>query len=481
MPSGVRVTIALVVVVFVGIGLYYASLENSLAPAVTTADGGLVRQDEQPTEESVKAPKTDDTPNAANAPSTQVPPSSSDPVSSDPPAVAKVGVASSDLQGTAAPESKHDPVAIDTETQNQSGQRADTESPAEGIQAPQDPEETAPNTDQLLAQVSKGVPAKGAGVYLLADPFMSGVDREAIVSDFTKSGSLQGPSGTAWVRISDWISVPAGEPLPWIVAKRDGDTWLLVRDDEEGSLDLRGHVVAASERLDTLLGQPLVMFVLDDEATPRLRDLTYPNIGHDFAVVVDRQAVAVQIIRTAIEARATIAPSCSQENARWITARIRGDESERPDELSGPDEGESSDEVASGSVETGTTIQKTPPEAYGSWVVSEGDTFTSIAEEWFGDSSKWTLIAKANPLADPGRLRLGQKLRLPPKDTQMSVEVTEGVHVVSSGETLSDIAFAYYGNAKYWQNIYDANRTLIGDDPAVLSAGIRLTMPKIDS
>ena len=43
MPSGVRVTIALIVVVFVGIGLYYASLENPKAKPATSGDEGLVR------------------------------------------------------------------------------------------------------------------------------------------------------------------------------------------------------------------------------------------------------------------------------------------------------------------------------------------------------------------------------------------------------------------------------------------------------
>jgi nucleoid-associated protein YgaU len=53
------------------------------------------------------------------------------------------------------------------------------------------------------------------------------------------------------------------------------------------------------------------------------------------------------------------------------------------------------------------------------------------------------------------------------------------MHVVASGETLSDIAYAYYGQAKYWREVFEANRTVIGDDPAALEVGMQLTMPPI--
>jgi nucleoid-associated protein YgaU len=121
--------------------------------------------------------------------------------------------------------------------------------------------------------------------------------------------------------------------------------------------------------------------------------------------------------------------------------------------------------------------------AYQDYTVQSGDTMTSIAEEWFGDGGKWDLISKANPLVDPQRLKVGQVLRLPPKSTQrepVAPQTPAGAAVtyaVRSGDTLSKIAEAYYGDKSKWRTIYDANRALIGDDPATLQVGMKLTIP----
>ena len=121
---------------------------------------------------------------------------------------------------------------------------------------------------------------------------------------------------------------------------------------------------------------------------------------------------------------------------------------------------------------------------YAEHVVAEGDTMSSIAEEWFGDRGKWDLIAKANPYVDPTRLKIGQKLRLPPKSTQReapkvepATSGSETTYVVRSGDTLSSIARTYYGSSTDWRAIYDANRQLIGEDPAALKVGMTLKIP----
>ena len=45
-----------------------------------------------------------------------------------------------------------------------------------------------------------------------------------------------------------------------------------------------------------------------------------------------------------------------------------------------------------------------------------GDSLIRIAEAWFGDAQKWTLLAEMNPDLDPNKLQIGQKVLLPPKD-----------------------------------------------------------------
>ncbi len=122
------------------------------------------------------------------------------------------------------------------------------------------------------------------------------------------------------------------------------------------------------------------------------------------------------------------------------------------------------------------------PPTYTEYTVRGGDTMSSIAAEWFGDESKWDLIAKANPLVDPNRLRIGQVLRLPPQDTERdAIGETAGdaetTYIVRSGDNLSRIARSYYGDASRWRIIFEANRELLRDNPDNLRPGMRLVIP----
>lgn len=115
------------------------------------------------------------------------------------------------------------------------------------------------------------------------------------------------------------------------------------------------------------------------------------------------------------------------------------------------------------------------------YIVQAGDTMSSIAESWFGDPNKWSLIARENPLVDPNRLAIGDKLRLPPKDAKPApvekVVKNDATFTVRSGDTLAKIAREYFGDVAKWKAIYDANRSVIGDDPAALKPGMKLKMP----
>ncbi len=48
---------------------------------------------------------------------------------------------------------------------------------------------------------------------------------------------------------------------------------------------------------------------------------------------------------------------------------------------------------------------------------------------------------------------------------------------VQSGDTLATIAQQYYGDPAQWRRIYDANKDAIGDDPDRLKLGQKLTIP----
>ena len=129
------------------------------------------------------------------------------------------------------------------------------------------------------------------------------------------------------------------------------------------------------------------------------------------------------------------------------------------------------------------------------YTIKAGDTGVSIAKEWFGDGNKWTLISKANPWADFNRLKIGQKINLPPRDaTESSISgapqpssaktaskpVTMGdktTYTVQAGDTLVKIARKHYGSDAKWEDIYNANKSVIGGDPANLKVGMKLTLP----
>ncbi|MHC4947814.1 MAG: LysM peptidoglycan-binding domain-containing protein [Planctomycetota bacterium] len=125
-----------------------------------------------------------------------------------------------------------------------------------------------------------------------------------------------------------------------------------------------------------------------------------------------------------------------------------------------------------------------PAPRYTAYRVKRRDTFTSIAEDWFGDGEQWTLIAEANPRVDPRRMRIGQELRLPPREGGAAAAPRprrdgggERIYTVRSGDTLSEIAVVSYGSSRRWRDIFDANRSLIGSDPDALEVGMRLVIP----
>jgi nucleoid-associated protein YgaU len=116
------------------------------------------------------------------------------------------------------------------------------------------------------------------------------------------------------------------------------------------------------------------------------------------------------------------------------------------------------------------------------YTVKSGDTMVTIAKTWFGDETKWSLIAKANPWVDPARMQIGQKLQLPAKDAKPApvkeqLAVDKSVYIVRSGDSLAKIAREFYDNVAMWEKIYEINRAVIGDDPADLQVGIKLKLP----
>lgn len=52
-----------------------------------------------------------------------------------------------------------------------------------------------------------------------------------------------------------------------------------------------------------------------------------------------------------------------------------------------------------------------------------------------------------------------------------------GTYTVVSGDSLSKIAKKHLGSAGRWKEIYEANRSVIGDDPDLIKPGQKLRLP----
>ncbi|MHC4663807.1 MAG: LysM peptidoglycan-binding domain-containing protein [Planctomycetota bacterium] len=119
--------------------------------------------------------------------------------------------------------------------------------------------------------------------------------------------------------------------------------------------------------------------------------------------------------------------------------------------------------------------------------VEPGNSFWTIAQKFYGDGNKWRKVFEANkdkiPTAEG--LRAGMTIVIPDLESDAGVgaavseaalvETGRKIHIVKRGETLSDIARQYYGNANY-RPILDANADRIPDKNR-LSIGVQLIIP----
>lgn len=124
-----------------------------------------------------------------------------------------------------------------------------------------------------------------------------------------------------------------------------------------------------------------------------------------------------------------------------------------------------------------------------SYTIKPGDTFSTIAGEFYKDTRKWSVIASANPGVDPSRLKVGQVIKVPadgavarqattvPERASAAPRSSGSTHTVAKGETLAAIAERYLGSKGAWKRLYEANKDAIGSDPAKLKVGTKLVIP----
>lgn len=52
-------------------------------------------------------------------------------------------------------------------------------------------------------------------------------------------------------------------------------------------------------------------------------------------------------------------------------------------------------------------------------------------------------------------------------------------HTVQRGDSLSGIAFTYYGDYSKWRDVYKLNKEVIGKDPGMIKPGMKLKLPQV--
>jgi nucleoid-associated protein YgaU len=113
------------------------------------------------------------------------------------------------------------------------------------------------------------------------------------------------------------------------------------------------------------------------------------------------------------------------------------------------------------------------------YVTQPGDTLWDIATRFYNDGTRWPAIFEANrdQIGDDQVLYGGKTLTIPDNPTPLPHPTPGQSYVTQPGDTLWDIATRFYNDGTRWQNIYDANRGVIGDNPQMLRDGLTIIIP----
>lgn len=127
----------------------------------------------------------------------------------------------------------------------------------------------------------------------------------------------------------------------------------------------------------------------------------------------------------------------------------------------------------------GEKVKKVSEERF--YMVKKGDTLYSIARRFYGDGKMWSVIWKANRgvVKEPSRLAAGVRLRLPDHAEEKEDPEYE-TYIVQKGDTLSKISRLHYGTSKFVDLILEANRDTIRE-PGRLRVGMLVRIPPLPS
>lgn len=119
-------------------------------------------------------------------------------------------------------------------------------------------------------------------------------------------------------------------------------------------------------------------------------------------------------------------------------------------------------------------------------VITPGDSFSKLAERYYGSQTYTALLIDANPSVDPRRMKVGSTVRIPPSTTterpardaiEQPSRVGGATYEVREGDSLYAIAETHLGSGARWPEVYELNKARIGTDPTQLNIGLVVKLP----
>jgi nucleoid-associated protein YgaU len=523
MNSGIRFSVALIVVVMVLLGFYYASLEDGAGEEAESSPPEVERVVDTPrvaaegsppsgrleppvVREPQPGPATDDEPDdivdgvatdepgmddsegrefdefpieVATAPDDDVREViDTEELVPDSGESTDAGDSAGETESEAAAADEADEIVDEDEVLGDSSSAASRSEPLD----------SGPEAGSRGGEASGLVPVRnprsaGVGIHRLASIERDGQLANAalrVLAEATELGIIDGPRNTVWIPLPAGVDARLLEDA--IVGRVAGATspLVLIHNTEAGAVDLAGKVGSTEVIGSDTSGIWGVSFRVTPEAMDGIRISTRRFQGESVVWVGGGRVLAVDRPVIAISGRGRLPVNFQSEAAAVEAAEML--------QAAATAVGTRPSENNRGGSDAGNVIVgagSLPPDQYTEYVVKPGDSFERIAVWWFGDANRHSLIAEANPYAESSRLTIGQKLRLPPRDAVLQVEIPavdatgrRGPYIVRSGDTLGRIAREAYGKASLWPRIYEANKAVIGENPENLKVGMKLEIPE---
>jgi len=139
--------------------------------------------------------------------------------------------------------------------------------------------------------------------------------------------------------------------------------------------------------------------------------------------------------------------------------------------------GESQMQGADGADRSPETHSEAPQHT--SYTVHKGDNLWDIAHSHLGDGTRWEEIYDLNKsvLGDNPRLIMpGTELQLPGGDSIADASLGQTDYTVQAGDNLWDISKDHLGGGQNWHELYQNNEAVVGSNPDLIHPGQHLQL-----